>query len=149
VNSEKSTSGFVTRLEILIGDEKPYPWASRLGISQATFNRIWKEGWIPKGETLLLIAEKTGCSLDWLLTGKGSMKPGSVVKDVDLIREGLHPKYTAVTTNYDKELTEIIEILKNDLPDAKKFVLKVLRGKKEIKEGLKGLGLNGDIDEDE
>lgn len=77
MNSEKDQSSFVDRLKMLIGDEKPYPWANRLGIAQATFNRIWKDGWIPKGETLLLISEKTGCSIDWLLTGEGEMRRGN------------------------------------------------------------------------
>lgn len=76
MNSEMSNSDFVARLKTLMGTEKPYPWAASLGIAQATFNRMWKEGWIPKGETLLLISEKTGCSIDWLLTGSGPKKRG-------------------------------------------------------------------------
>lgn len=74
MNSEKDHSGFVKRLKLLIGSEKPYPWAARIGITQATFNRMWKDGVAPKSDTLLLISEKTGCSIDWLLTGQGSEK---------------------------------------------------------------------------
>ena len=69
-------SELISRLKLLIAGEKPYSWAAKVGITQATFNRIWKEGVSPKGEILLLIAEKTGCSIDWLLTGEGPMKRG-------------------------------------------------------------------------
>ena len=34
---------------------------------------MWKEGIAPKADILLLISEKTECSIDWLLTGKGDM----------------------------------------------------------------------------
>lgn len=78
LNSEKSHTGFIQRLKLLIGDEKPYPWAAKVGITQATFNRMWKDGVAPKSDTLLLISEKTGCSIDWLLTGEGTMKRGAV-----------------------------------------------------------------------
>lgn len=77
MNSEKDQNGFIYRLKILIGDEKPYPWAAKVGITQATFNRMWKDGVAPKSDTLLLISEKTGCSIDWLLTGEGEMRLGS------------------------------------------------------------------------
>jgi phage repressor protein C with HTH and peptisase S24 domain len=73
MNSEIYQSEFIARLTKLMGDEKPYPWAKRIGLSAATFTRIWKEGVVPKGDVLALISEKTGCSLDWLVTGIGSM----------------------------------------------------------------------------
>ena len=76
MNSEISSAGFVGRLKLLIGMDKPYPWAAKIGISQATFNRMWKDGIPPKADILLLISEKTGCSIDWLLTGRGAMKLG-------------------------------------------------------------------------
>lgn len=76
MNSEKHQNGFIQRLKYLIGDEKPYPWAARVGITQATFNRMWKDGVAPKADILLLISKKTGCSIDWLLTGEGEMWRG-------------------------------------------------------------------------
>jgi len=83
MNSEKRQSGFLQRLQYLIGDEKPYPWAARIGITQATFNRMWKEGIAPKADILLLISEKTECSIDWLLTGKGEMRRGDKPSEED------------------------------------------------------------------
>jgi len=74
VNSEKADSAFIERLKVLLNGAKPYPWAASVGITQATFNRMWKDGIAPKADVLLLISEKTGCSIDWLLTGKGEIK---------------------------------------------------------------------------
>lgn len=77
MNSEIANKGFLSRLQLLIGVEKPYPWAAKVGITQATFNRMWKDGIAPKADILLLISEKTGCSIDWLLIGEGDMwRPG-------------------------------------------------------------------------
>jgi len=70
---EKISESFRSRLEELISDEKPFPWASRIGLTPGVFNRMWNEGIAPKGEVLQLIAEKTGCSLDWLVLGEGSI----------------------------------------------------------------------------
>lgn len=76
MNSETDKKGLISRLEHLMGNEKPYVWAAKIGLSQGTFNRMWKDGISPKGDTLLLISEKTGCSIDWLLTGEGEVKRG-------------------------------------------------------------------------
>ncbi|ADH85634.1 CI repressor [Desulfurivibrio alkaliphilus AHT 2] len=70
VDKKKDTSGFKERLGLVIGHEKPYAWAKRVGLSSATFARIWSNGSMPKTDTLLRIAAATGVSLDWLLTGR-------------------------------------------------------------------------------
>lgn len=62
---------FKERLKDLIGGEKPFPWAERIGITPGIFNRMWNDGIAPKAETLGKIASKTGVSIDWLLLGKG------------------------------------------------------------------------------
>ncbi|MDD2367633.1 MAG: hypothetical protein PHN84_15905, partial [Desulfuromonadaceae bacterium] len=82
MNSEILNNGFKSRLELVIGEEKPFPWANRIGLTPGVFNRMWNEGIIPKGDALLLISEKTGCSIDWLLTGEGEMKRGAAVDHV-------------------------------------------------------------------
>jgi hypothetical protein len=61
---------FRQRLAELIGEEKPFTWAKRLGINSTTFTRMWKEGSIPSANHLILIREKTGVDLNWLLTGE-------------------------------------------------------------------------------
>ena len=76
MSTDCSSSAFRNRLGFLIGEEKPFVWAKKAGIPSATFSRIWSEGTTPKSETLCLISEFTGASLDWILLGKGPMRPG-------------------------------------------------------------------------
>ena len=70
---------FHARLKILIGEEHPYGWAAKVGISKGAFNRIWKEGTVPSPDKLKSIAEFTGVTIDWLLTGEGPMMRGEAV----------------------------------------------------------------------
>ena len=52
------------------------------------------------------------------------------------------PDYVCIPRhNGDPDLVEIVDILQNDMPEAKKFVLKVLRGRKDVVEGMEGLGM--------
>lgn len=67
---------FHARLRKLIGNEAPYAWAERMGISKGAFTRIWKEGTVPTSELLYRIRAATGVSLDWLLTGQGKQANG-------------------------------------------------------------------------
>lgn len=62
---------FHKRLIKLIGDEKPFSWASRIGLDKGTFSRIWNKGTLPSGSTLKKIADRSGVSISWLLTGVG------------------------------------------------------------------------------
>lgn len=45
---------------------KPNPLAKELGVSSATVTK-WKNGTIPNGETLIKLADKLECSIDYLL----------------------------------------------------------------------------------
>jgi len=65
---------FHSRLSAIIGKESPFAWAERIGIPKGTFHRVWKEGTVPGPDHLRRIAEKTGFTVDWLLTGEGPMK---------------------------------------------------------------------------
>lgn len=107
----------------------------------------------PDISKLIKLSELGNTSLDWLLTGadiivrKGDetvcieAKPSGVAEKDD-------PYYYDVRE--DLELSEIIDILQHDLPEAKKFVLKILKGRKEIKEGVEGLsGLDRKIIKEE
>ena len=77
-NSEVDISGFRRRVESLIGDEKPFAWAKRIGLSAGSFNRIWKQGKGPSASNALLIARACGVTTDWLLTGDGPMSLGEI-----------------------------------------------------------------------
>lgn len=64
---------FRARLEQLMNGESPFSWAARIGLSKGSFARVWKEGTIPSPNNLRLIADKTGVSIDWLLSGREPM----------------------------------------------------------------------------
>ena len=76
MSSELANPEFHERLSRLIGNEKAYAWAGKVGISKGAFSRIWKDGTVPSPDLLIRIKEATGASIDWLLTGAGEMFPG-------------------------------------------------------------------------
>lgn len=83
---------------------------------------------------------------NWLVTGEEPMKRvdeqlqwGTAARD-----HGPQGFSHVATTNYDKELTEIIRLLQYKLPEARPFVLKLLHGRLEMKEALAGLGMNSE-----
>lgn len=59
------------RIETLIGDERPYPWAERVGINRSAFQSARSRGKKPLPKTVRIWAEKIGCSYDWLNNGVG------------------------------------------------------------------------------
>ena len=52
--------------------------AADIGMTIAGFSRIWNEEGLPKAETLKKIKQLKGCSIDWLLTGKGEPFPAAM-----------------------------------------------------------------------
>ena len=78
MNYEIDKDKFKERIQLLIGEEKPYPWADRIGLTPGVFNRMWKEGTVPKADSLVLISNATGVSIDWLITGEGLKKKGQL-----------------------------------------------------------------------
>lgn len=61
---------FRDRLKLLMKGEKPYTWARKVGIEKGLFQYYWQKGKIPTYDNLIKIQSYSGCSLDWLLTGK-------------------------------------------------------------------------------
>jgi hypothetical protein len=61
---------FKDRLKILMNGERPYTWSKKVGIEKGLFQYYWQKGKIPTYENLLKVQRYSGCSLDWLLTGK-------------------------------------------------------------------------------
>ncbi|MBI5815178.1 MAG: hypothetical protein HZB29_06165 [Nitrospinae bacterium] len=61
---------FKERLQLLMKGDKPYSWARKVGIDKGLFQYYWQKGKIPTYDNLIKIQTFTGCSLDWLLTGK-------------------------------------------------------------------------------
>ncbi len=61
---------FRDRLKILMGNDRPYTWARKVGIEKGLFQYYWQKRKIPTYLNLIKIQNYSGCSLDWLLTGK-------------------------------------------------------------------------------
>ncbi|VAX25198.1 hypothetical protein MNBD_NITROSPINAE02-2060 [hydrothermal vent metagenome] len=61
---------FKDRLRLLMKGDKPYTWARKVGIEKGLFQYYWQKGKIPTYDNLIKIQNYSGCSLDWLLTGK-------------------------------------------------------------------------------
>ncbi|GMT42486.1 MAG: hypothetical protein IEMM0002_0897 [bacterium] len=61
---------FKDRLKVLMRGERPYTWSKKVGIEKGLFQYYWQKGKIPTYENLLKIQRYSGCSLDWLLTGR-------------------------------------------------------------------------------
>jgi len=68
-NMEKAE--FAARLVEACGTREPAQISRQLGISYQAAKNYLEEGRYPKAEILIVIAESTGCSIYWLLTGKG------------------------------------------------------------------------------
>ncbi len=77
------------RLAKLIGKEKPFVWARRVGLSAATFNRVWNQGGQLKSAQLEKIHLNTGVSLNWLITGEGPMYESEREKEVMIVAENM------------------------------------------------------------
>ena len=61
---------FKDRLKILMKGEKPYAWTQKVGIEKGLFQYYWQKEMIPSYRNLLKIQQYSGCSLDWLVTGR-------------------------------------------------------------------------------
>ncbi|MEZ5307298.1 MAG: helix-turn-helix transcriptional regulator [Pyrinomonadaceae bacterium] len=69
--TKKYSEGFAERFRLACGTSTPRVISEMLGLSpQGVANYL--NGRLPDTKTLYLIREKTGCSIDWLLTGEGS-----------------------------------------------------------------------------
>ena len=119
--------------------------AAFLDSSSQSVSGVKKRGKFPL-EWARKIALAYGSFTDYIMDGVGPVKRGEICDTVigpDLsnfmVAEGTGT--FRFTGRRDNELIEIVSILEHDLPEAKKFVLKVLHGRKEIKEGLEGLGM--------
>lgn len=82
---------FKDRLIFLWGGRAtPSKIAADINMTIAGFNRIWKDGGLPKSETLIKIKKLKNCNLDWLLCGEG--EPFSGNGDVKQLHDTLgHP----------------------------------------------------------
>lgn len=64
-------SNIIERLKFLSGDEKPQPWAARVGWDRGITHRVFSGKQLPSPEALAQIAQAERVNLTWLLTGEG------------------------------------------------------------------------------
>ena len=108
---------FVARLKITFDNETMAQVGRRLKLPHATIRNYFQEGRLPAPEVLIKIANETGVSLTWLLTGAGDRygaqsPPVSIGKFLDeriheiieekLARSGAAPA-SVDADNYDVE----------------------------------------------
>jgi len=62
---------FWERMQFLIGEERPYPWAESKGINKSAFQSAKNRQKKPLPKTVKLWAQLIGCSYEWLNEGIG------------------------------------------------------------------------------
>lgn len=98
---------FRDRLRLLMKDEKPYTWARKVGIEKGLFQYYWQKGKIPTYENLLKIQNYTGCSLDWLLTGKAVAI--DQIENLPMVKE-TNPVYGKMNLRRAKTLEDVKKV---------------------------------------
>lgn len=83
---------FKDRLIILMKGDRPYSWSKKIGIEKGLFQYYWQKEKIPTYSNLLKIQKYSGCSLDWLLTGRNVAFDR--IEDLPMVTEK-NPKYGA------------------------------------------------------
>ncbi|MBF0369359.1 MAG: hypothetical protein HQL52_07890 [Magnetococcales bacterium] len=78
---------FHKRLGGLIGQQNPLAWAEKIGLSKQEFTGIWTDGLTPSLEHLILIHNKTGASLDWLIFGSAKIMEENKKRAPDCLKE--------------------------------------------------------------
>ncbi|VAX22599.1 hypothetical protein MNBD_NITROSPINAE03-1402 [hydrothermal vent metagenome] len=95
---------FRDRLRLLMKEDKPYTWARKVGIEKGLFQYYWQKGKIPTYDNLIKIQNFTGCSLDWLLTGKAVAV--DQLESLPMVKE-LSPVYGEMNLRRIKSLEDV------------------------------------------
>lgn len=101
------TQTFKDRLMLLMKGEKPYTWARKVGIEKGLFQYYWQKGKIPTYENLLKIQNYSGCSLDWLLTGRAV--DVDQIDNLPMVRES-NPVYGEMNLRRAHSLEKVREL---------------------------------------
>ncbi len=155
------------RLRKLRAHRSQKEFAKKLNLHVHTYINYESGIRIPKGDVLYRIAALTGTPVDWILGGeakkeqtddeiKDEIRNSFWINKIEYTEEDIErslkerrerEKKEALTVSEepaiynnvsgDTELSEIVHLLKEH-PQDKKLVLKLLKGKKDIKEALEG-----------
>lgn len=98
---------FKDRLKILMKTDRPYSWSKKVGIEKGLFQYYWQKEKIPTYENLLKIQRYSGCSLDWLLTGRNIAF--EKIEDLPMVTEK-NPQYGARNLRLSDTMSKIRDI---------------------------------------
>ena len=111
--------------------------AQQIGVSTVTINRYENDHRIPPSNVVMEIAGVLGCSSNWILAG-GDEGVGDNEFKSKVFGASING-YEEIAAK-DPVLSEIFSLLINDLPETKEQILKILVGRKQLKEALSALG---------
>lgn len=121
-NSE--AQAFWNRIDVLIGNERPYAWAESKGINKSSFQSARNRGTKPLPKTIKNWANLLGCSYEWLTTGIGEPFENAENQEKTSIKEEVAPieeKNEMPEMNIDL-LTQAFQTLDNALEQTKKVM---------------------------
>jgi len=121
---------FKDRLKILMNGERPYTWSKKVGIEKGLFQYYWQKGKIPTYDNLIKIQKYSGCSLDWLLTGKSVAF--DKIENLPMVSEK-NPKYGARNlrlANTIKKVKDIYQKKSDKELDSFEYLVDAINSKK-------------------
>ena len=149
----RTVDEILDKIKQLKGLKRDVELANSLGVQPSTVAN-WRARKTLPYEVIVSICEKEGIHISWLLTGqintkylnidgkevlvmsgepglykKGEEKPSTIAEE-----DAIYNKVKG-----DSEMEEIVDILKDDLPEAKRAVLRLLKYRKGIKESVQNL----------
>lgn len=98
---------FKDRLKILMKNDRPYSWSKKVGIEKGLFQYYWQKEKIPTYENLLKIQRYSGCSLDWMLTGRNIAF--EKIENLPMVTEK-NPQYGARNLRLSDTMSKIRDI---------------------------------------
>lgn len=98
---------FKDRLKILMKNDRPYSWSKKVGIEKGLFQYYWQKEKIPTYENLLKIQRYSGCSLDWMLTGRNVAF--EKIENLPMVTEK-NPQYGARNLRLSDTMSKIRDI---------------------------------------
>lgn len=118
--------GFAERLAAQIGWKKKGEFARALGIQPVQLSRYLK-GQVPDLKTLLKLAEATGKSVEWLVTGEEAQATHGVVTT---FQPGSTVQSTMFRVLLDPDLTDIVASWERLGAEERKTIRRLIRGLK-------------------
>jgi transcriptional regulator with XRE-family HTH domain len=132
-------NNFSQRLRSLRGKRSQKEFAEFLGFNSQQTYANYERGRIPKPETLQMIAQQTGVTVDWLLNGEGESdgiireenlslaNQESSRSETDHFRSLLVEVISTMPT--EEVLSQILDLMKKQRHDEAQILIDMLRGR--------------------